>query len=1251
MKNKKISVLFALAIVCVLSLSLASQTVAMASMDKKQSKFHNVGAVGKYNLLAATADDESYDAGNYVAGYVTSGAIQPSFSSVGSEEVKLTTGGATQVACYYNANLFVYADFADNIATAIKNGAISMQTTVWLKSGSERKNDAIDETFAEMYYGVRGDFSYSADGSKNQCATDNGFRQAVNKSSSENQGTKTDSYLQYTIAASADELAGKDITSVALHSFTHFTVPSGFIPSMTAQNNTLYMKSPVLTLTTNDNAAPSLGNVRVTDNVDGSKIVTVTVVDSGSGVQNVTIGGATDGGLKSRTDDTRTAVYEYVVASTDSISVTMTDNVGNTATTDVALGKLTVDKLFTDKNIAFTADLPGGNYYFTTDGTEPSTSSAVAANGANNTTVGGKGDYTLWLRVVDEKLSYTVDYVQDFRMDDTEYPINVAATGCIVDAPATARYGTEVTLDVTPNSGYELYKVLVDGVEVTPSKSVTIVVTADTAVKIVCRRRITELVPAETYFVYDGNPVALDFGEVDVQGVTFSYGEGVTELVAAGNYIVSWNVDNDNAVGSGSFEIVISPLVITVSDVVTRYVYKQFDFTYVLSQQMDCVSVRYTNSIGLAPVGGTPKLPGTYGFEFVSSDPGVELEGQTSGELVIEKIKISFDVNTSIFKEFEDVRRQLEVRLREKIEEIADKFNVSLFCNDNEVADVYNAGVYRYSIELTEDAEELYEVVQPEGNFVVEPRKIAIKPLKNQYRYVGEEGCAIAFELAEALPDGISVVGNLTYDGGDNAGEYLIKQGDIAVACGSDETASQNYELVLDDSEQVYYTVLSRKIVVKTSALGSVYGEADSELLASLVYGQLADGDSLVALRQEGNNAGKYAIYRVEVVNANGEDVTDNYSIVVIAGDYDIAKRALTVVPTGFTKIYGEADGEITYTASGLIDGDSLVGSLVREAGENVGLYRILQGSLANDNYEVTVAEANCVITAKNVVVTAENITKIYGETDPEIVANCADADVAELGLHFMREVGENVGEYRIYLERATNANYNVTFDGATLTVKQAEVLVEVENLQKVYGEADPEFRYVADGADKDELQLMFAREAGENAGEYAITVTCNANYKAVVNKATLTIVKADKAICAEAQTAVYNGKEQRYTAQDDVEVIYRDGAGNEVAAPVDAGEYEVELVYAGDENHNANTVRTTLTVKAKMISVVVDVTPVKYEGQNIMPVFTLSEDVNAMVVFDGGSAPTGAGEYGYTIVFESQNYYCNVHATLIVVA
>lgn len=1251
MKNKKISVLFALAIVCVLSLSLASQTVAMASMDKKQSKFHNVGAVGKYNLLAATADDESYDAGNYVARYVTSGAIQPSFSSVGSEEVKLTTSGATQVACYYNANLFVYADFADNIATAIKNGAISMQTTVWLKSGSERKNDAIDETFAEMYYGVRGDFSYSADGSKNQCATDNGFRQAVNKTSSENQGTKTDSYLQYTIAASADELAGKDITSVALHSFTHFTVPSGFIPSMTAQNNTLYMKSPVLTLTTNDNAAPSLGNVRVTDNVDGSKIVTVTVVDSGSGVQNVTIGGATDGGLKSRTDDTRTAVYEYVVAATDSISVTMTDNVGNAATTDVALGKLTVDKLFTDKNIAFTADLPDGNYYFTTDGTEPNASSAVAANGANNTTVVGKGDYTLWLRVVDEKLSYTVDYVQDFCMDDTEYPINVAATGCIVDAPATARYGTEVTLDVTPNSGYELYKVLVDGVEVTPSKSVAIVVTADTAVKIVCRRRITELVPAETYFVYDGNPVALDFGEVDVQGVTFSYGEGVTELVAAGNYIVSWNVDNDNAVGSGSFEIVISPLVITVSDVVTRYVYKQFDFTYVLSQQMDCVSVRYTNSIGLAPVGGTPKLPGTYGFEFVSSDPGVELEGQTSGELVIEKIKISFDVNTSIFKEFEDVRRQLEVRLREKIEEIADKFNVSLFCNDNEVADVYNAGVYRYSIELTDDAEELYEVVQPEGNFVVEPRKIAIRPLKNQYRYVGEESGAIAFELAEALPDGISVVGNLTYDGGDNAGEYLIKRGDIAVACGSDETVSQNYELVLDDSEQVYYTVLSRKIVVKTSAPGSVYGEGDSELLASLVYGQLADGDSLVALRQEGNNAGKYAIDRVEVVNANGEDVTDNYSIVVIAGDYDIAKRALTVVPTGFTKIYGEADGEITYTASGLIDGDALVGSLVREAGENVGLYRILQGSLANDNYEVTVAEANCVITVKNVVVTAENITKIYGETDPEIVANCADADVAELGLHFMREVGENVGEYRIYLERATNADYNVTFDGATLTVKQAEVLVEVEDLQKVYGEADPEFRYVADGADKDELQLMFAREAGENAGEYAITATCNANYKAVVNKATLTIVKADKAICAEAQTAVYNGKEQRYTAQDDVEVIYRDGAGNEVAAPVDAGEYEVELVYVGDENHNANTVRTTLTVKAKMISVVVDVTPVKYEGQNIMPVFTLSEEVNAMVVFDGGSAPTGAGEYGYTIVFESQNYYCNVHATLIVVA
>ena len=51
-------------------------------------------------------------------------------------EVKLTTGGATQVSSYYNANLFVYADFAENfMAVPVVKG---------VKSANERFAGALD---------------------------------------------------------------------------------------------------------------------------------------------------------------------------------------------------------------------------------------------------------------------------------------------------------------------------------------------------------------------------------------------------------------------------------------------------------------------------------------------------------------------------------------------------------------------------------------------------------------------------------------------------------------------------------------------------------------------------------------------------------------------------------------------------------------------------------------------------------------------------------------------------------------------------------------------------------------------------------------------------------------------------------------------------------------------------------------------------------------------------------------------------
>ena len=63
-----------------------------------------------------------------------------------------------------------------------------------------------------------------------------------------------------------------------------------------------------------------------------------------------------------------------------------------------------------------------------------------------------------------------------------------------------------------------------------------------------------------------------------------------------------------------------------------------------------------------------------------------------------------------------------------------------------------------------------------------------------------------------------------------------------------------------------------------------------------------------------------------------------------------ITPKSITVTADNQTKIEGEADPELTYTVEGLVGEDSLIGSLERGPGDDVGTYEITQGTLTNVN-------------------------------------------------------------------------------------------------------------------------------------------------------------------------------------------------------------------------------------------------------------------------------------------------------------
>ena len=92
-----------------------------------------------------------------------------------------------------------------------------------------------------------------------------------------------------------------------------------------------------------------------------------------------------------------------------------------------------------------------------------------------------------------------------------------------------------------------------------------------------------------------------------------------------------------------------------------------------------------------------------------------------------------------------------------------------------------------------------------------------------------------------------------------------------------------------------------------------------------------------------------------------------------------VTAKALTVAAVPKTKVYGETDPALTYTSDGLVNGDTLTGSLSRAVGTAVGTYAISQGTLANPNYNISFTGADFTITAASLASSAITLSPSGG--------------------------------------------------------------------------------------------------------------------------------------------------------------------------------------------------------------------------------------------------------------------------------
>lgn len=155
---------------------------------------------------------------------------------------------------------------------------------------------------------------------------------------------------------------------------------------------------------------------------------------------------------------------------------------------------------------------------------------------------------------------------------------------------------------------------------------------------------------------------------------------------------------------------------------------------------------------------------------------------------------------------------------------------------------------------------------------------------------------------------------------------------------------------------------------------------------------------------------------------------------------------------------------------------------------------------------------------------------EIDGVKDP---SKLAKAKVAE------NENYPNVGKYTVTAEWLGEEDAEVEIQNAEVEITARPVTIRVDDVTKVYGEADPALTYTVSDTPvsklaklfslsapvSDDLHVVLTREENENAGEYAITADAeeNSNYIVTIEKpGTLTITKRPVTITINDQSKVY---------------------------------------------------------------------------------------------------------------------------------
>jgi len=336
-----------------------------------------------------------------------------------------------------------------------------------------------------------------------------------------------------------------------------------------------------------------------------------------------------------------------------------------------------------------------------------------------------------------------------------------------------------------------------------------------------------------------------------------------------------------------------------------------------------------------------------------------------------------------------------------------------------------NVGVYPVTLGSLSAGSNYITTLEDGGTFAVTPATVEVTVVPGQGKIYGEEDMEIQYTSMGLVGDD-TFTGVLSREEGENVGVYPVTLGGLS--------AGSNYITTLVDGGTIAITPATVEVTV-VPGQGKIYGEEDPEIQYTSM-GLVGDDTFTGALSP---------------VTLGSLSAGSNYiTTLVDGGAFAITAATLEVTAvSGQTKVYGEDDPPLEYTSIGLVGDDLITGALLREDGEDVGSYMILQGTLdAGSNYAISITERTFTITARDLSVSANNSSKIFGMADPPFTYTITSGSLAswdQIVGSLERESGETIdypyeihqGSLAIQNNTGVNTtnNYNFHFDYGVFTI------------------------------------------------------------------------------------------------------------------------------------------------------------------------------------------------------------------------